>query len=64
MAEPVETAKAGRINHTPELFRRIENLEALIGKMAHYQGGAIPGLVREAGLKQYFPTPKEMTKHG
>ena len=63
MEEPTEIKK-GRINHTPELYARIEKLEQLICKMAHYQGGACVRLVREAGLGEYSPTQKDMSKHG
>lgn len=43
---------------------RVANLEEFLGKMAHWQGGNIPKLCAEFGIKVYNPQLKDMSRHG
>jgi len=59
----IEAAKPGRKNHTPEIIERLDAIENLLAKLAHYQGGSCVKLVEEAGFGRYQPTLKDMNKH-
>lgn len=44
--------------------KRLAELEEFLGKMAHYQGGNIPKLCVEFGIKVYEVQLKDMSRHG
>jgi len=45
-----------------DLLARVDRLEAIICKLAHYGGGSYPSILREHGLEAYRPTLKDMSK--
>lgn len=49
---------------TEVLESRINNLEACIAKMAHYNGGNNQKICREFGIELWTPDKKSMSKHG
>ena len=64
------TEKKTRINRSDGFETRIAELEAsnqalkaIIGKMAHYQGGNIPKICAEFGIQVWTPDMKSMTKY-
>lgn len=52
--------RAPKKDQNAELLKRVETLEAIIAKMAHYNGGNSPKICLEHGLEPYQPNKKDM----
>lgn len=59
-AEVKRGPKPGMSN--AQLMKRIERLEEIICKMAHYGGGGFPSILKEFGLDPYQPTKEDMRR--
>lgn len=51
-------------NKNQSLEERLDRIESILCKMAHYGGGGFPSILREHGLDAYSPTRKDMSKYG
>ena len=63
----VKTTKKAPVKATgptiKDLLAKVENIEKCLAKMAHYQGGAIPRVLREFGLAEWSPDKSDMKKY-
>lgn len=66
--ENTQTAKTDKKETQPKekkltVEQRIDRLEAIVCKFAHYAGGGLPSIIKEFGLEVYSPSKDEMRKH-
>lgn len=59
---PLENEGPATEPNTADLLDRIENLEKCLSKMAHYNGGNNPRILKEFGIAEYQLQPLDMRR--
>lgn len=60
--KPAASKPAAPGQNIDELVKRLDNLEKIVAKFAHFGGGSFGTICREFGIEPYSPNKKDMSK--